>query len=191
MQHDKRKDGQAIPVDLQQVLTPAQLKTLDEIRRLGWQLKFVRRPLFLEPVPVLSNAAHDQIGVLDPDGKIKIDTDFQLRSETAVPDAQGTTGASGWIEKRSGQMPVPDNLEAILNEQQMRSLNQIENFGWHLHFVRRPLFQDPVVVIVSAEGDRFGTLETDGRIEIKNQFDLRDEPLGRHGGSAAGPNAGK
>ena len=190
MQHDKRKDGQAIPVDLRQVLTPAQAKTLDEIRRLGWQLRFVRRPLFLEPVPVVSNAANDQIGVLDPDGKIKIDTDFQLRSESTVPDARDT-GDPGWTEKRIGQMPIPDNLEDILNEQQIRSLSQIENFGWHLHFVRRPLFQDPVVVIISAEGNRFGTLETDGRIEIKNQFDLRDEKPERHGGSAAGPNTGK
>ena len=190
MQNDKRKGGEAIPENLRQVLTPEQMNTLNEIKPLGWKLKFVRRPLFLEPVPVLSNASNDQIGVLDPDGKINIDTDVKLRASgngTDVPD----NGTPGWHEKRAGKAPVPSDLKDILNEIQMTSLRQIENFGWQLHFVRRPLFQDPVVVIVSAEGDRFGTLEADGRIEIKTRFDVRDETHGNTGGTAPGPAAGK
>ncbi|MEZ5541739.1 MAG: hypothetical protein R3F42_06825 [Pseudomonadota bacterium] len=184
MQKDKRKGEQAIPENLRQVLTPAQAKTLDEIRMLGWQLKFVRRPLFLDPVPVVSNAKNDQIGILDPDGKINIDPDFRLRDDN---DAETGGHGPNWQEKRRGQPPVPGNLKDILNEQQLISLRQIENFGWQLHFVRRPLFQDPVVVIVSAEGDRFGTLEADGRIEIKHLFDVRDSGPGIHSGPAAGP----
>ena len=185
MQNDKRKGEQAIPENLRQLLTAAQAKTLGEIRALGWQLKFVRRPLFQDPIPVVSNAENDKIGVLDPDGKIKIDTDFQVRAGSDAP------GSAAWNEKRSGLAPVPRNLGDILNEDQLTSLRQIENFGWQLHFVRRPLFQDPVVVIVSAEGDRFGTLEADGRIEIKNHFDIRDTSHRKTTDPAAGPATGK
>jgi hypothetical protein len=163
-------------VDLREVLTPAQASTLDEIRMLGWKLKFVRRPLFLEPVPVISNATDDSIGILDPDGKICLDTDISIR---AGDDSSAGARTLDHDERRSGLAPVPLNLGEILNENQMTSLRQIENFGWQLHFVRRPLFQDPVVVIVSAEGDRFGTLEPDGRIEIKTRFDLRGSSGGR------------
>jgi len=190
MQNDKRKNEPAIPENLRQVLTPAQAKTLEELKVLGWQLKYVRRPMFLEPVPVVANARHDQIGVLDPDGRINIDTECRIRAE-GPQTGTGANSAPTWTEKRKNLAPVPDNLERLLNVQQIRSLHQIENFGWQLHFVRRPMFQDPVVVIVSAEGDRFGTLEADGRIEIRSQFDLRDESLGKQGTATPGPVAGK
>jgi len=189
MQNDKRKGEQAIPENLRQVLTPAQAKTLDEITTLGWQLKFVRRPLFQDPIPVVSNAKNDQVGVLDPDGKIRIDTEFTVRTSSGEPYATGP-GAANWSEKRNGLAPVPGNLADILNKDQMTSLRQIENFGWQLHFVRRPLFQDPVVVIISAEGDRFGTLEADGRIEIKNHFDIRNTSRGKSTDPATGPATG-
>ncbi|MGB5538950.1 MAG: hypothetical protein WBO37_02545 [Gammaproteobacteria bacterium] len=188
MQNDKRKGEQAIPENLRQVLTAAQAKTLDEITALGWQLKFVRRPLFQDPIPVVSNAKNDQIGVLDQDGKISIDTEFTIRAGSGRTDAPGS---SAWSEKRNRLAPVPNNLVDILNEDQMTSLRQIENFGWQLHFVRRPLFQDPVVVIVSAEGDRFGTLEADGRIEIKNHFDIRNTSQAKSTDPATGPATGK
>lgn len=188
MQNDKRKGGQAIPENLRQVLTAAQAKTLEDIKPLGWKLKFVRRPLFMEPIPVVSNASNDQIGILDPDGKINIDTGFQMRPDSAGADS-GTS--ESWTEKRRGMAPIPGNLRELLNAQQLTSLRQIENFGWQLHFVRRPLFQDPVVVIVSAEGDRFGTLESDGRIEISNHFDIRGTNPGTRSGPAAGPARGK
>jgi hypothetical protein len=176
MQNDKRTGEQAIPVNLREVLTPAQASTLEDILRLGWKLRFVRRPLFLEPVPVISDASDDRIGILDPDGKICLGTDISIR---AGDDVSAGTQITVHDERRSGLAPVPRNLGEILNENQMTSLRQIENFGWQLHFVRRPLFQDPVVVIVSAEGDRFGTLEPDGRIEIKSRFDLRGSSGGR------------
>jgi hypothetical protein len=188
MQNDKRKGEQAIPDNLRQVLTPAQAKTLEEITHLGWHLKFVRRPLFQDPIPVVSNAKNDQVGMLDPDGKICIDTEFKIRTDNTGADDSNT---SKQTEKRQGLAPVPEDLKDILNLRQMQSLQQIENFGWRLHFVRRPLFQDPVVVIVSAEGDRFGTLESDGRIEIKNHFDIRDTSQRKDKDPAAGPATGK
>jgi len=186
MQKDKRKKRQAIPDNLRQILTPAQARTLEDITKLGWQLKFVRQPMFLEPVPVVSNASNDQIGVLDPDGKISIDSEFTLRDDAHRTDTHGNNAAD-WTEKRKGMPPIPGDLPEILNDYQIISLHQIENFGWRLHFVRRPLFQDPVVVIINAEGDKLGTLEADGRIEIRHQFDVRKDTDGKNGGNITGP----
>jgi hypothetical protein len=77
-------------------------------------------------------------------------------------------------EKRKGDMPVPDRLEDVLNELQMRALHQIEGFGWQLGFIRRPLFQEPVPVVFSAEGDKIGILEEDGRINMEPEIKVRE-----------------
>ena len=173
MQKEKRKGDQAIPDNLRQLLTPAQVKTLDSIQRLGWQLRFVRRPLFQDPVPVVSNASNDQIGMLDPDGRINIDIAIDVRNEGAPEKTQQPMPAK-WDKKRNGQMPIPDNLLDVLNDHQLMSLHQIENFGWQLLCMRRSENQQPVVVIVSANGKRFATLESDGRVEINSELKLRE-----------------
>ena len=77
-------------------------------------------------------------------------------------------------EKRTGEKPVPDRPEEVLNQMQMRALRQIEGFGWRLGFVRKPLFQEPVPVVFSAEGDKIGILEQDGRINMEPDIELRE-----------------
>jgi hypothetical protein len=77
-------------------------------------------------------------------------------------------------EKRKGEKPVPDRPEDVLNAMQMRALHQIEGFGWQLKFVRRPMFQEPVPVVCSAEGDKIGTLEEDGRINMEPDIKVRE-----------------
>ncbi len=76
-------------------------------------------------------------------------------------------------EKRKGEKPVPDNLDQTLNQLQLLALRQIENFGWSLRFVRRPLFQEPVPVVVSADGETIGILEEDGRVNVQPDIKLR------------------
>ena len=77
-------------------------------------------------------------------------------------------------EQRKGDKAVPDRLEDVLNELQIRALHQIEGFGWQLRFVRRPLFLEPVPVVFSADGDRIGILEEDGRINMEPDIKIRD-----------------
>jgi hypothetical protein len=77
-------------------------------------------------------------------------------------------------EKRKGDKPVPDRLEEVLNEMQMLALRQIEGFGWQLRFIRKPLFQESVPVVFSAEGDKIGILEEDGRINMEPDIKLRE-----------------
>jgi hypothetical protein len=76
-------------------------------------------------------------------------------------------------EKRKGEKPVPDNLGETLNQAQLLALRQVENFGWSLRFVRRPLFQEPVPVVVSTDGETIGILEEDGRLNVQPDIKLR------------------
>ena len=77
-------------------------------------------------------------------------------------------------DKRKGDKPLPDDLEEVLNKMQMLALHQIEGFGWQLRFVRKPLFQEPVPVVFSAEGDKIGILEEDGRINMEPDIKVRE-----------------
>lgn len=77
-------------------------------------------------------------------------------------------------EKRKGEPPVPDDLDDRLNADQLMTLRQIENFGWQIAFVRRPLFQDTLIVVSSADGRKIGVLEEDGRLNMNPDIKLRD-----------------
>ena len=77
-------------------------------------------------------------------------------------------------DKRQGKAAIPDNLDTVLNPAQRHALHQIESFGWQLEFVRQPLFQDPVPVVVSGDGERIGILDADGRIDIQAELKLRE-----------------
>jgi hypothetical protein len=76
-------------------------------------------------------------------------------------------------DKRKGEKPVPDNVEDLLNEDQMLTLRQIERFGWQLKFVRRPVFQQVIAVVVSSDGTQIGVLEDDGRLNLNHEVKLR------------------
>jgi hypothetical protein len=77
-------------------------------------------------------------------------------------------------DKRKGMKPVPDKVEEVLNQDQIRALRAMEQFGWQLHFVRRPLFQEVVPVMINQEGDKMMILEADGSLNDKVELDLRD-----------------
>ena len=77
-------------------------------------------------------------------------------------------------ERRYGMNPVPENLEELLNEAQLRTLRSIGRFGWQLHFIRRPLFQEVVPVLISREGNKCAVLEANGSINERVDLDIRD-----------------
>lgn len=77
-------------------------------------------------------------------------------------------------EKRDQQKPIPDNLDDILSEFQSMALRRIEGFGWELRFVRQRAFHAPTPVIYSADGDKIGVLEEDGRINMEPDIKLRE-----------------
>lgn len=77
-------------------------------------------------------------------------------------------------EKRKGDKPVPDNAAEILNQLQLLALHKIEGFGWRLEFIRRPLFQDIVAVVVDSGGKQIGVLEQDGEINMNPDIEVRE-----------------
>ena len=91
-------------------------------------------------------------------------------------------------ERRKGDAPIPDNLEEVLNEPQRRALPGIVQAGWELRFLRRPLFQEPVLLLHNHSNNRTGILDREGKINIRAGIKVRyqenqtrtiqsDEPL--------------
>ncbi|UCC57167.1 MAG: hypothetical protein JSU75_05405 [Gammaproteobacteria bacterium] len=77
-------------------------------------------------------------------------------------------------DKRYTEVPVPDNLDEYLNEAQLRTLRKVEDFGWQLAFIRRPLFQEILPVVVSDDGVKHGVLEEDGSINMHHKLLIRE-----------------
>lgn len=78
-------------------------------------------------------------------------------------------------DKRKGDKPVPDHIEDYLNQVQLAELHTIEKFGWGLKFIRRPLFQEPVVVVTNQEGNSMGILDADGILNLDSGIDIREQ----------------
>ncbi len=79
MGKEKRKGEWPIPDNLEDVLNAMQLIALSEIEAFGWELRFVRRPLFQEAVPVVFSGDGDQIGVLEEDGRLNLQPNIENR----------------------------------------------------------------------------------------------------------------
>jgi len=77
-------------------------------------------------------------------------------------------------DKRSREMPVPEDVNEYLTDAQSVELNKIENFGWSLKYIRRPLFQDPVVAVMSPDGSSVGILEEDGLLNLESIIETRE-----------------
>ena len=79
MDRERRKEGNQIPDNLEELLNKNQLQALSGMKHTDWELWFVRRPLFQEPVPVVHNTKDGTIGILDKGGSIIIQTDIKVR----------------------------------------------------------------------------------------------------------------
>jgi len=89
MGKEKRKGERPIPDNLEDVLNVMQQITLSEIGKFGWELRFVRMPLFQEAVPVVFSGNGDQIGVLEEDGRLNLQPNIEYRrsAQKATPES--------------------------------------------------------------------------------------------------------
>jgi hypothetical protein len=80
-----------------------------------------------------------------------------------------------WImeseDKRGSSTPVPDNCLNYLNPDQLITYRRITAFGWHVKFIRRPIFQRPVCVMMDPEQTTLGIIEEDGTL-VENPVNL-------------------
>ena len=66
-------------VALRNGLTPAQLEALATLEQFRWKLKFVRRPMFQDPIPVVFSPDGSRFIVLEGDGAINENPGFKVR----------------------------------------------------------------------------------------------------------------
>jgi hypothetical protein len=69
-------------------------------------------------------------------------------------------------EVRGSRAPLPADVLYYLNEVQRLALHSLENFGWQLAFIRRPLFVPPMIVVKNSEQSKFAVLEEDGSVNL-------------------------
>ena len=86
-------------------------------------------------------------------------------------DYRGSIGMD--IERRSEENLVHESLHEVLNETQLLTLSTVEEFGWVLAFIRRPLFQDIVPVLLHPDNNILGTLEVDGEVNTQSEIKFR------------------
>ena len=77
--NERRKGMAPVPENLNEILKDAQLLSLHKLEGFGWNLEFVRRPLFQEVVPVLCHPDNGALGVMRDDGTLNMQPDIQLR----------------------------------------------------------------------------------------------------------------
>jgi hypothetical protein len=76
---ERRQPAPASGASLRAQLNQEQLITLRDLERFGWELKFVRRPPFMESIPVVFDPDRKAFAVIRPDGEIDTDPGFDIR----------------------------------------------------------------------------------------------------------------
>jgi hypothetical protein len=77
-------------------------------------------------------------------------------------------------ERRKSEQELISALKRELNDDQRDTLAQLERFGWTLKFVRRPVFQDAVGVIMNPDTHTFAVIEPDGTLNEKAALLFRE-----------------
>lgn len=76
---ERRRQEEARTAELRAALTPAQRRALETLEHFGWTLRFVRRPLFLDPVPVVFDRDGKRYAVVEADGTLDENPALRLR----------------------------------------------------------------------------------------------------------------
>ncbi len=75
----RKHDAEAHAATLRAGLGQEQLAALHTLEQFNWTLRFVRRPMFLAPIPMVFSPDGSRFVVLEADGRINEDPGFKLR----------------------------------------------------------------------------------------------------------------
>lgn len=75
--YERRREKKASAL-LRKELNEAQLSTLYELQKFGWELKFIRHHL-QRGIPVVFDADRKKFAILEPDGRINENPGFDIR----------------------------------------------------------------------------------------------------------------
>ncbi len=89
---------------------------------------------------------------------------------------------SGYIveyfeDRRTLLSPIPNHLERMLNNPQMKTLLELESLGWQLWFVRRPLNQPVLPVLYDPSFSVTAIIEKDGEKNTKHGMEFRPDHI--------------
>ena len=76
---ERRKNDAKPSVVLKRELNQEQLLALAELEKFGWELKFIRKPMFQQPIPVVFDSDRRHYAVLKADGTLDDKPDFDIR----------------------------------------------------------------------------------------------------------------
>ncbi|MBV1931466.1 MAG: hypothetical protein KUG71_07100 [Porticoccaceae bacterium] len=79
MDQEKRKGRKAIPDHFQKLLNRDQKEALNPLTKFGWEVYFVRMPLFQPLVIALRNNIASHYALLLEDGGLDLKTDLKVR----------------------------------------------------------------------------------------------------------------
>ena len=75
--------------------------------------------------------------------------------------------------RRKDQPLIPDKYHQLLTSQQLKALKDFKALGVILYAIRRPLFQEPTVIVKFVSKNKFGVLLADGRVDYLPELDMR------------------
>jgi hypothetical protein len=79
MSDERRKDASHSTCELRADLNVAQLDTLGALERFGWELKFIRHPIFQASIPVIFDGDRKTFAILEADGNLNEHPPFDIR----------------------------------------------------------------------------------------------------------------
>lgn len=79
MTDERRKQEECSKRALRNELNEAQLETLCDLERFGWELKFIRHPMFQPSIPVVFDGDRRTFAILEVDGTLNEHPPFDIR----------------------------------------------------------------------------------------------------------------
>lgn len=110
MDREKRRSDTPLPENLEEMLNEVQQQALPGIRYLGWEPRFLRKPMFQVPELVMQNTVDGKTGVLDADGSIRT-LNIEIREHEPLKSGESKTGQSSSTTVTESD-PVPAGADA-------------------------------------------------------------------------------
>lgn len=76
---ERRSSIHQLSRTLRRELNEAQIDTLAGLERFGWELKFIRKPLFKASIPVIFDGDRKIFAILEEDGRLNEKPPFKIR----------------------------------------------------------------------------------------------------------------
>ena len=80
MERERRKEDPVGRAKLRAELNEDQRIALSDLERFGWELKFIRHPLFQDIVPVVFDPDRNHFAVIRADGTLDENPGFDIRA---------------------------------------------------------------------------------------------------------------